>query len=880
MPGRSATVKCAFVLAFAVLWVTSSPAQTPSSSPSSDHATAQKLTVTVTDENGVAVASARVQLQPPAPAIPLRCGTDFAGRCEFTDLPSGTCELRVEKIGFYAAVQPDVQVGATANVDVTLTHQQETREVVNVVESAPAIDPAQISSKEELTGAQIIDIPYPGSHDYRNALTFIPGVTPDQYGQAHVAGAETYQTLLLLDGFNVTQPTNGELAARTSVESFRSIAITPSREPAEFGKGSGGVLSLNTRMGDDHFHFTSTDFTPGLQDVNGISIAQWVPLVTMSGPIRKGRMWFIDALDGEYDNNITKQLPPGSDADHIWRVDNLAKLQSNLTTRNIVTVSFLSNYYHDQYAGLSLLQPQPTTPTDVETAYIGSLKDQYYFRDGALLETGFGVNQYSVTLTPQGDASYIQLVPSPALNQSSAGNYYLSQNTVARRVQGLANLYLPPHQWHGRHDITFGTDLDRLNYEAQFLRQPISYLQPSQPPVGQPPEPCPTDTNGVPLVPATTCTRYSVFSGGNYSTIYNTEASAYVEDRWLITNRLLIEPGLRFDWDEIIRTPLFSPRLAGTYIFDDESNTKLSAGIGIIYDATSLGLIHQPFEGQRVDYFFDSNGCPQQTDGTSAPCNQPPAPEPAPIPVPTSFTVNRNDLAAPRYLNWSVSLEKKLPAAVFLKLEFIEKRGVHGFAYNTLNGAVDGTYLLGNGRDDRYDAFTVSLRHVFRQRYEIFGAYTWSRAHTNQVFDFSVDIPLLSPQLPGPYPWDTTNRFVGYGVLPFFKLPILHKVDLVYSAEARTGLPFLVTTDQGEIAPGDPPGTFRFPTYYTLNLQLEKRFHAFGRYWALRGGFDDITNHANVVQANGILDPTHPSPTFIDGNGRAFTGRIRYLGKQ
>jgi hypothetical protein len=879
MPGRSAAVRCVLVFALAALWVTSSPAQTASSSPSADHpANARKLTVTVTDENGVAVASARVQLQPPAPAIPLRCGTDFAGRCEFTDIPSGACELRVEKIGFYAVVQSAVQVGVNSNIDVTLAHQQETREVVNVVESAPAIDQAQISSKEELTGAQIVDIPYPGSHDYRNALTFIPGVTLDAFGQAHFAGAEVYQTLLLLDGFNVTQPTNGQLAARTSVESFRSIEVTPSREQAEFGKGSGGVLALNTRMGDDHFHLTSTDFTPGLQDIHGISISQWVPVVTMSGPIRKGRTWFIDALDGEYDNNITKQLPSSSDADHVWRVDNLAKLQSNLTTRNIVTVSFLSNYYHDQYAGLSLLQPQATTPIDAETAYIGSLKDQYYFRGGALLETGFGVDQYSVMLTPQGDASYIQLVPSPALNQSSAGNYYLHQNTLARRVQGLANLYLPPHQWHGRHDIKFGTDLDRLNYDAQFLRQPISYLQPGQAPVGQPPEPCLTDANGVPTTPYT-CTRYSAFSGGSSNTIFNTEFSSYVEDRWLITNRLLIEPGLRLDWDQIIRTPLLAPRLAGTYIFDDESNTKLSAGIGIIYDNTTLGLIHQPSEGQRVDYFFECLPL-GSTTCTVQPTDENGNPTALPTPVPTTFTVNRSTLAAPRYLNWSISLEKKLPRAIFLKLEFIEKRGVHGFAYNTVNDATDGAYLLGNGRDDRYDAFTVSLRHTFRQRYEIFGAYTRSRAHTNQVFDFSLDIPLLSPQLPGPYPWDTPNRFVGYGVLPFFKLPILHKIDLVYSAEVRTGLPFLATTDQGEIAQGDPPGTFRFPTYYTLNLQFEKRFHAFGRLWALRGGFDDITNHANVVQANGTLDSTHPSPTFIDGNGRGFTGRIRYLGKQ
>jgi hypothetical protein len=870
-------MECALLLALAVLSVMPFQAQTSSSASSSssqraasqrvssEHGPAgQKLTVIVTDENGVAIASARVQLQPPPPAVALRCETDFAGHCEFTGLSSGTGELRVEKIGYYAAVQPDVKVGVTGNVDVTLSRQQEAREVVNVVESAPAIDPAQISSREELTGTEILDIPYPATHDYRNALNFIPGVTPDAFGQPHVAGAESYQTLILLDGFNVSQPTNGHLVVRTSVDSFRSIEVSPSREPAEFGKGSGGVLALNTRMGDDHLRFVSTDFIPGFQDIKGVSIGQWTPIYTMSGPIRKGKVWFIDALNGEYDNNITKQLPSGSDADHVWRVDNLAKLQANLTARNLVTVSFLSNYLHDQYEGLSFLQPQPTTPTDIETAYIGSLRDQYYFRGGALLETGFGVAQYSVALTPHGDGSYIQTT------DAVVGNYYLRANTLARRVQGVANLYLPPRQWHGRHDIKFGTDLDRMNYDAQFNRQPISFLLPTEPPQGQLVQPCATDANGVPTVPST-CARYSVFSGGNYSAIYNVEASAYAEDRWLVTNRLLIEPGLRLDWDEIVRTPLLSPRLAGTYIFDNEANTKLSAGIGIIYDTTNLGLIHQALEGQRVDYFFDPSGNPTDANGNETT---------NPVPVPTIFAVDRNTLDAPRYLNWSVGLEKKLPAAVFLKLEFLEKRGVHGFAYNTLNGVVDGIFLFEHGRDDHYDALQISLRHRFHQRYEIFGAYTRSSSRTNEVLDFSLDIPLLSPQLPGPYPWDTPNRFVGWGILPFFKLPILHKVDMVYSAEARTGLPFLATTDQGEIAPGDPPGTFRLPTYYTVNLQFEKRFHVFGRYWALRGGFDNVTNHANAALANGIIDSAHPSPTFIDANGRAFTGIIRYLGRQ
>ena len=153
-------------------------------------------------------------------------------------------------------------------------------------------------------------------------------------------------------------------------------------------------------------------------------------------------------------------------------------------------------------------------------------------------------------------------------------------------------------------------------------------------------------------------------------------------------------------------------------------------------------------------------------------------------------------------------------------------------------------------------------------------------AYTNQVFDFSLDLPVLSQQLRGPYPWDTPNRFVGYGVLPFFKLPIIHKFDLVYSAEARTGLPVNATSEQGTIYAAVPPGTFRLPTYYTVNLEFEKRVHLFGRFWAVRVGFDNITNHGNAMLSNGIINPpTQPTPTFVDGNGRALDGRIRYLGK-
>ncbi len=296
-------------------------------------------TVTVTDENGVAVAAARVLLQVPSLAA-VRCQTDFAGRCRLEALPAGAYELRVEKEGYYAAEESGVQIAAGSTIEVTITHQQEVRETVNVKESPPAIDPAQVTAQETISGLDVMNIVYPATNDYRNALNFIPGVVPDQSGQPHVAGAETYQTVTLLDGFNVTQPANGQLVLRVSTDAFRSIEVEPSREPAEYGKGSGGVLQLNTGIGDDHFRFFATDFIPSAQHKHGWRFDQFLPRITFSGPLRKGKAWFYDAFDGEYTNTIYTALPIDADNDQALRLGNLGKVQANLTSRDIADRKF------------------------------------------------------------------------------------------------------------------------------------------------------------------------------------------------------------------------------------------------------------------------------------------------------------------------------------------------------------------------------------------------------------------------------------------------------------------------------------------------------------------------------------------------------------
>jgi hypothetical protein len=813
-------------------------------------------TITVVDENGVAVSSARVSLQSPSQPV-LHCFTDFAGHCQFASLPSSTYQLTVEKEGFYALQQPDVHLSSNSTLEVAISHEQEVHETIDVHESPPAIDPAQVTSRETLTGLDVVDIVYPGTHDYRNVLNFVPGVVQDQSGQPHVAGAQTYQTVTILDGFNVTQPANGQLIVHVSADAFRSINVEPSREPAQYGKGSGGILDLNTGIGDDHFRFFATNFIPSVQNKHGWRFDQFLPRFTFSGPVEKGRIWFYNAFDGEYDNLIFTDLPLGQDNTHILRLSNLTKLQTNITSRNILTSSFLFNRLHDQYTFLSPQSPQQSNPKDDEAAYIGSLKDQHYFAGRELLETGFAFDQYSLQLTPYGaNPSFINV-------NTSGGSYYLEEGTQATRWQALANLYLPSHQWLGRHDLKFGFDLDRISYDAHFIRQPIAFLSGAN--TLSSADLCFTAAQDKNFP----CTRYSTFTPAGLHEQYNSEASAYMEDRWSITNRLLIEPGVRLDWDQVVHQANVAPRLAATYVLDESGNTKLSAGIGIVYDNTPIFLIARPYAGTREDTFFSvdpnciaATGCVTTTG-----------------PLSTNFFTTSSTFRAPRFINWSLGLETKLPAAIYLKAEYFQRRGARGFVYDTPDSNTGGAFGLENSRDDRYDAFQISLRRNFRNAYMLMGAYTRSSSRSNQALDFNVDSPVLSSQLPGPYPWDAPNRFLSWGYLPFFKLPVIHDLEIAYSAEARTGFPFSLLDPQQQLI--STPGAERFPDYFSLNVQLEKRFHFLGYYLAVRGGFDDITGRCNPFVVNSVIDPvTHPAPTFNACQGRAFTSRIRLLGKK
>lgn len=794
-------------------------AQLPIPAPASS-----SLAVTLTDENNVAVPVARVTLSTETRTA--HCETDFAGRCNFPSLPHGSYSLQAEKPGFYRLEMAEVHIPETNLLELKLSHEQEVRETVDVVESPPAIDPARTATTETLNQREILNVPYPTSRDIRNALPLLPQVVMDRTGNLHVAGSSRIQTLNLLDGFDVSAPAGGFMEMRVNSDSVRTIDVESSRYTAEYGRGD-NVLGINTGIGDNQFRYSATNFLPSFQSRKGLHFNQWVPRATLSGPIKKDRIWFYEAPEIEYDQTIIKELPEGQDRTTSWRTGNLAKLQANITNSNIFTSEFVVNNYHAPNAGLSPFMPLPSTIDDRGATYMGELKDQHYFKGGTLLELGFAVDDFSGRQQPLGVTPY-EITP-----EFRRGSFYADTRGSARRFQGISNIYLAPHQWHGRHELRIGGDVNRLSYHRTFHRAPISILR----------------EDG-------TLSRLETFTGHARTRVSNAQTGVFIQDRWAPQARLLIESGVRMDWDQITRDPVFGPRVAATYMLDQNAGTKLSAGIGLYYSATNLELISRPAAGRRLDYFYAPDGMTQLGP-----------------PVLTQFFVNRATLKQPRTLNWSLGLERKLPHSVYMRFDFVEKRAERNLLYANTAGssALTGDYVLTNGRSDHYDAGTISLRHTFANIYPLMLSYTRSSASSNALLDNSVDIPVLGTLQGGALPWDAPNRIVGWGWLPFVK-----KCTVGYSMEWRDGFPFPVVN--GEQIITGKPDAHRFPDYFTLAVALERRFRVAGMYLALRATAEDVTGHENPTSVNNNVS----SPQFLTYSGlghRVFTGRIRFLGR-
>jgi hypothetical protein len=317
---------------------------------------------------------------------------------------------------------------------------------------------------------------------------------------------------------------------------------------------------------------------------------------------------------------------------------------------------------------------------------------------------------------------------------------------------------------------------------------------------------------------------------------------------------VVLEYGLRQDWDSLVRRVVASPRAAASWSPAALERTSFSAGYASSYDASNLAFFARPLDQYSMTTNYAANGTPLPGSG------------------PTRFHKPLGEVRAPRYTNWSLGVEHSLSPNVRLSASALRRRGTDGFTYTGTVSDGEYAYELTNLRRDVYDAASVSVHHSFGKQYEWFLNYTRSRALSNAVIDISVDQSLRVLDNFGRLGWDAPNRLLGWGYLPGWN----PKWAVAWLLDWRTGFPFSVQRETGEIV--GAVNSLRYPANFDLNLHLERRVRWRKYEFALRAGFNNVTNHLNATSVNNTIGSDN-FRRYYGKEGRHLVFRIRLLGK-
>jgi len=772
-----------------------------------------------------------------------RAGGEVAGqafadlRGEFTvEVPAaGDYRFTVERHGYFSVRSQLVRVEESSpDLLFTLAPVREIVESLEVAAAAPGIDMETASSAQGVTNQEIVNVPYPNTNDFRSALRIVPGVVRDSRGTLHINGAAEEQSMFTLNGFNISDPLTGRFDSRFSVESVQSVDIASGNLPAEFGKGSAGTVAIRTLSGGDRFRANATNFLPGIENRKGLIIGDWTPRVSVTGPVRRGRAWFANSTDAIYTNTVIRELPKGQDRIASWRFSNLLSTQVNVTSSNILHAGFLVNGWVAPRTGLSALTPREATIDRCSRQWFFHLKDQLYLPNRALVEFGYAANRTYGREIPQGTG---MLVFTPS---GRYGNHYVDGVRNAGRDQILVSLFAPSFQMGGGHQVKGGIDLNRVTYAQQVRR-----------------------TGFLNVAEDGSVVKRTVYGGSGTLSRNNFEAAIFVQDSWRVRPGLLLELGARGDWDSILHRWDGSPRVGFAWSPPRWENSKIYGGYARIFDATNLRLFTRPLDQYAISTYFGPGG------------------EPARGPVASLFTILDSPLLRPRYQNWTLGAEHYWDAGISARVELLRRRGVYGFSFLPDDRSpatapplpIDFVFNLVNHRTESYDSVSFTVRQTIRRQYEWMASYTLSRALSSNVIDVTVEDPVSIENNAGRVPWDAPHRLLAWGYLP---LPRKNWA-VAFLVDTRSGFPFSTRAAGGAVV--GPVSAARFPTYFEMNLHVERKLVFRSHRWALRVGANNLTNRFNPDSVNNVVgSPQYLG--FFGGTGRSFNFRMRWLGKQ
>jgi hypothetical protein len=696
------------------------------------------------------------------------------GEFAFEGVPIGAYSLLATLPGYEDNVVDGVivEAGKDQRLEISLSLVRFTETVI-IRDVAPPEEPQPAPAPAELTIEQLDLLPL-ATDQFQEAFPILPGVVRDPEGRLSFNGARPSQSILLVNGANVTDPVTGDFAVDLPLRAIEAVEVNELPYSAEYGRVTAAVAEVKTRGGTDEWDLDTGDLLPKLNFRDGKiqGIRAFVPQVGVSGPLKKGKAWVSQGLAYRFVRTRIYDVDAGEDERILESWDTFTQLDWRIAPKHHLTTTFSYFPVETDNLGLTALLSSEAAPEYHSTGWNAAISERWRLSEG-LLETSLAVKRFDLSLTPK-DA-----VPSVLTPDGLRQNYFNRIDRESSRVDLSAVFTRPLHLGLPDQVLKVGGDFSRSRFHGIDASLPIEVV----------------DAGGSLL-------RRVDFEGDPRVDGTDLQVSGFVQDRLRLSERLGLELGLRYDYDRMVSDHQLAPRITAAYALDARGRTVVKGGFGVFYDHVFLQADSFERFQTRIETVFGADGLPLGP------------------PIVFQNRIAAERLRAPKSTTWNVELDRVLTDSLKARVGYRERRGTAELIVDPIIEGDEGALVLSSTGRSFSREFGVTLRVSKPGNRELFLAYAKSRS-TGDLNNFgtlyrNLRSPLVFANEDSLFDMDVPHRLLLWGV---WTLP--GDVQLAPGIEWRSGFPFTVY-DEAYVPVGERNRSGRFPEFLSLDVRVTK----------------------------------------------------------
>ncbi|HEX8773956.1 MAG TPA: TonB-dependent receptor [Pyrinomonadaceae bacterium] len=226
-----------------------------------------QITGKVIDPNGAVIAGANVTVKSAETGRELSATANDEGVFTVTNLQPGNYDVTVQAGSFEARTQ---RVNVTVGAKLSIETQLGIAAVGGTVDVVAGAGGVEVNTQTQelsnvITGTQIRELPTLTRNPYdlvgiSGNASADPGGSADRGAGFAINGQRASSTNVLLDGADNNDAFTATVGQAVPLDSVQELRVITSNFSAEYGRASGGIVSVATRAGSNEFHGSLYEF--------------------------------------------------------------------------------------------------------------------------------------------------------------------------------------------------------------------------------------------------------------------------------------------------------------------------------------------------------------------------------------------------------------------------------------------------------------------------------------------------------------------------------------------------------------------------------------------------------------------------------------------